>query len=111
MRQAIAFADELNYVFLDAAEIAERMVSVRRCCEDEGRDPPTLRFSLYARDEDVRHAGPQRIDFLAGFSEIGLERIVCFPTRWSPTAEAQAAFADDCRAAGIELAAGEPVSA
>jgi F420-dependent oxidoreductase-like protein len=108
---AIRFADELNYVFLDAAEIAERMVQVRQRCADEGRDPATLRFSLYARDEDVRDAGPRRADLLAGYAEIGLDRIVCFPTRWAPTTEAQAAFAADVLAAGIELEAGVPVSA
>jgi hypothetical protein len=44
--------------------------------------------------------------------EIGLDRLVAFPTRWSPTVEAHAAFADDCRAAGISLtAAAEPVRA
>ena len=78
----------------------------RRCaprCETEGRDPATLRFSLYVRDEDVRTAGQERIDRIAGFAEIGLDRIVCFPTRWSPTGEAQASFAEDVRAAGIEL--------
>ena len=101
---AIKHADELNYVFLDAPEIAERMVEVRRRCEDEGRDPATLRFSLYVRDEDVRDAGQARVDLIAGFAEIGLDRLVAFPTRWSPTAEAQAAFAEDCTAAGIELA-------
>jgi hypothetical protein len=37
--------------------------------------------------------------------EIGLDRLVAFPTRWSPTLEAQTAFAEDCRAAGIGLAA------
>jgi hypothetical protein len=37
-------------------------------------------------------------------AEAGLDRLVAFPTRWSPTVEAQAAFAEDCRAAGIELA-------
>jgi alkanesulfonate monooxygenase SsuD/methylene tetrahydromethanopterin reductase-like flavin-dependent oxidoreductase (luciferase family) len=103
---AIRFADELNYVFLDAPEIAERMVEVRRRCEAEGRDPATLRFSVYARDEDMRDAGRARVDRLAGYAEIGLDRLVAFPTRWSPTEEAQAAFAADVRAAGIELAAG-----
>ena len=48
-------------------------------------------------------AGPARIDTLAGFAAVGLERIVCFPTRWSPTTDAQAAFAEDCHAAGIAL--------
>jgi F420-dependent oxidoreductase-like protein len=103
---AIRFADELNYVFLDPDEIAERMVEVRARCEQEGRDPATLRFSLYMRDEDARDAGRQRIDLLARFASIGLARVVAFPTRWSPTTEAQAAFAEDCRAAGLELETG-----
>ena len=101
---AIRFADELNYVFLDPAEIAQRMVDVRRRCEDEGRDPATLRFSLYVRDEDVRQPGPSRVDLIGRLAAVGLDRLVAFPTRWSPTAEAQAAFAEDCRAAGVELA-------
>ena len=108
---AIKHADELNFVFLDADEIAGRMASVRQRCEEEGRDPATLRFSHYVRDEEMRDAGQRRIDLLAGYAAVGLDRIVCVPTRWSPTAETQAAFAEDCRAAGVELAAGEPVSA
>jgi len=100
---AIRFADELNYVFLDPEEIAGRMVEVRQRCEEEGRDPATLRFSLYMRDEDARDAGPARVDVIGRLAGIGLNRLVAFPTRWSPTLEAQAAFADDCRAAGVEL--------
>jgi len=102
---AIRFADELNYVFLGPDEIAERMVAVRARCEVEGRDPATLRFSLYARDEEMREAGEERVDLLGRFGAIGLDRIICFPTRWSPTAEAQAAFAEDCIAAGLTLSA------
>lgn len=100
---AIRFADELNFVFLDPADIAERMADVRARCEVEGRDPATLRFSLYARDEEMRDAGQVRVDRLGAFAAIGLDRIVCFPTRWSPTVEAQDGFAEDCRAAGLEL--------
>ena len=102
---AIRFADELNFVFLTAAEISERMASVRARCEEEGRDPATMRFSLYARDEQMRNAGQARVDVIAEMAETGLDRIVCFPTRWSPTVEAQASFAEDCRVAGVELAA------
>jgi len=100
---AIRYADELNLVFLPATEVAERMASVRARCEAEGRDPATLRFSLYVRDEEVRDAGQARVDTMAGFAEIGLDRIVCFPTRWSPTAEVQGSFAEDCLAAGLTL--------
>jgi F420-dependent oxidoreductase-like protein len=101
---AIRYADELNYVFLSPAEVAERMASVRARCETEGRDPATLRFSLYTRDEEMRDAGQARVDVLGELAGVGLDRIVCFPTRWSPTAEAQTAFAEDCRAAGLPLA-------
>jgi F420-dependent oxidoreductase-like protein len=107
---AIKYADELNYVFLGPAEIVERMATVRERCEAEGRDPATLRFSLYTRDEEMRHAGQARVDILGELAATGLDRLVAFPTRWSPTAEAQAAFADDCRAAGISLAAPTVVS-
>jgi F420-dependent oxidoreductase-like protein len=100
---AIRYADELNYVFLPADKVRERIASVRQRCETEGRDPVTLRFSLYTKDEEMRDRGQARVDTLAGFAEIGLDRLVCFPTRWSPTTDAQAAFAEDCRAAGLTL--------
>jgi F420-dependent oxidoreductase-like protein len=100
---AIRYADELNYVFLGPEEIADRMRQVRERCETEGRDPATLRFSLYARDEQMRDAGQARVDLVGRFAEIGLDRLVAFPTRWSPTIEAQAAFAADCEAAGVAL--------
>jgi len=98
---AIRYADELNYVFLEPDEIVDRMRGVRERCETEGRDPTTLRFSLYARDEQMRDAGQARVDRIGRFAEIGLDRLVAFPTRWSPTLDAQAAFAEDCEAAGI----------
>jgi F420-dependent oxidoreductase-like protein len=100
---AISYADELNFVFLEPDVIAQRMIDVRERCAAEGRDPATMRFSLYERDELMRDGGQARVDRLALMAEIGLDRIVCFPTRWSPTAEAQAAFAEDCRAAGLSL--------
>lgn len=105
---AIRYADELNYVFLRADEIPPRIADVRARCETDGRDPASLRFSLYARDEDLREAGQARVDALAGLAATGLDRLVCFPTRWSPTLETQAAFAEDCRAAGLALAGPVP---
>jgi F420-dependent oxidoreductase-like protein len=100
---AIQYADELNYVFLGPDEIADRMRQVRERCEAEGRDPGTLRFSLYARDEHMRDRGAARVDLIGRFAAIGLDRLVAFPTRWSPTIEAQAAFAEDCESAGVAL--------
>jgi F420-dependent oxidoreductase-like protein len=102
---AVKFADELNLVFQSPADCAQRIVDVRARCEKEGRDPATLRFSLYAEDELMKDAGTERADLLASYAAVGLDRIVCFPTRWDPTTDAQAAFAQDCRAAGIALEA------
>jgi len=102
---AVRHADELNLVFLRAPAVAERIAEVRARCEQEGRDPATLRFSLYARDEDLRERGQVRVDQLAALAATGLDRLIGFPGRWDPTTDGQAAFAKDCRAAGIALAA------
>ncbi len=100
---AIRYADELNLVFRDPAWAAERMREVRERCEREGRDPSTLRFSMYVRDEELREPGQARVDLLAAFAAVGLDRLACFPGRWDPSVEAQERFAQDCEAAGIDL--------
>jgi alkanesulfonate monooxygenase SsuD/methylene tetrahydromethanopterin reductase-like flavin-dependent oxidoreductase (luciferase family) len=99
---AIRYADELNFVFRDPRWVAERMAEVRARCEREGRDPATLRFSVYTHDNDMR-PGQHRIDTLAGFDAIGVDRVACFPGRWDVSVEGQERFAQDCEAAGLTL--------
>ena len=101
---AVKHADELNFVFLDAPEVAERMVDVRAKCEAAGRDPDSLRFSVYTYDDHYLTPGQERVDHIAAYAEVGVDRIVCFPTKREPTVETQASFAEDCKAAGITLA-------
>ena len=101
---AVKHADELNLVFLSASDVADRMAEVRAKCVEAGRDPETLRFSVYTRDEPVLEPGRDRIDFIRSFKDVGVDRIVCFPTKDEPTKEAQARFAEDCVAAGVALA-------
>jgi F420-dependent oxidoreductase-like protein len=103
-RLAARFADELNVVFVSPEEVAEEMPIIRSRCEEIGRDPDTLRVSLYCRDEDSQEAGQARVDFIGRCAAVGLSRLVAFPTRFAPTVEAQALFAQDCRAAGIQMA-------
>lgn len=103
-RYAARFADELNLVFLGPDEVAEELPIIASRCEEIGRDPATLRVSLYMRDQDVRPEGQERVDTLGRFAELGLARLIAFPGRWSPELDAQARFAEDVRAAGIELA-------
>jgi len=102
-RYAARFADELNLVFLGPDEVADLLPIVAQRCEEEGRDPATLRISLYARDTDVREPGQARVELLGRFAGLGLARFIAFPTRWSPDVETQARFAEDVRAAGIPL--------
>jgi F420-dependent oxidoreductase-like protein len=101
---AVRYADELNLVFLGPDELPGRLAAIAERCEREGRDPATLRVSLYCRDETVRDAGQARVDLIASFRDLGLTRLVAFPGRYGPDVETQGRFAEDCRAAGIELA-------
>jgi F420-dependent oxidoreductase-like protein len=103
-RLAARYADELNVVYRTTDEAAADMLTIRARCEEIGRDPATLKVSLYCRDEDVKEAGQARVDYVGRCAKVGLDRIVAFPTRWEPAAETQARFAEDCRTAGIELA-------
>jgi F420-dependent oxidoreductase-like protein len=102
-RYAARFADELNLVFLRPDQIAETLPIVASRCEEIGRDPASLRVSLYCRDEAVRSPGQERVDFVASLRELGLSRLVAFPGRWSVEPEAQASFAEDVEQAGVAL--------
>ncbi|HEY6058711.1 MAG TPA: TIGR03560 family F420-dependent LLM class oxidoreductase, partial [Candidatus Limnocylindrales bacterium] len=111
-RYAARFADELNLVFIGVDEIAELLPVIRQRCEEEDRDPATLKVSLYCRDHDVREPGSARVAFLADLADLGLSRLVAFIGRWSVDLDAQPRFAEDVRAAGLTLSprAGTPTT-
>jgi F420-dependent oxidoreductase-like protein len=102
-RLAARFADELNFVFLDPAAVAEVIPIAGQRCEEIGRDPSTLRLSLYAPDRPFATPGAERVDLLGRYAELGLHRLVAFLGDRSVEPDAQAAFAEDVRAAGIAL--------
>jgi F420-dependent oxidoreductase-like protein len=103
-RLAARFAEELNLVFLDPAEVEAHIAVARQRCEEEDRDPATLRISLYCRDGDVRPLGQERVDRLGAFAALGLDRLVAFPSRWDTSEDALERFAEDVAAAGLPLA-------
>ena len=107
-RYAARFADELNLVFLRPEQIEEVLPIIRERCEEEDRDPATLRISLYCRDDEIRPEGQERVDYVGRIRELGLARLVAFPGRWSVEGEAQARLAEDCRAAGCAMHEPEP---
>jgi F420-dependent oxidoreductase-like protein len=104
-RIAAKFADELNLVFKSPDEVVADLPTIRARCEEIGRDPATLRVSVYASDEEMRAPGAARVDLVGRYAQAGMSRLVAFPTRWDPTSEAQALFAADCKAAGMKLGA------
>jgi len=103
-RYAARYADELNLTFVGPEEVREALPVVRQRCEEEGRDPASLRVSLYARDKDSRADGQARIDRLGTFAELGLARLIMFPSRWDMSDEGLASLASDVHAAGLPLA-------
>ncbi|MEI8334349.1 MAG: TIGR03560 family F420-dependent LLM class oxidoreductase [Chloroflexota bacterium] len=104
-RYAARFADELNLVYLDPEGVAARLPIVRQRCEEAGRDPATLRVSIYVPDDLFRAAGEERVDLVGRYADLGLSRLIAFPGRPSVQPEAQASFAADVVAAGLQLAA------
>jgi F420-dependent oxidoreductase-like protein len=108
---AVKYADELNFVYIGPDDVARRIPQVRARCEAEGRDPATLRFSLYIGDDDIQETGPARVNLLARLAATGLDRIVAFPGRYGATEAVTEAFAEDCLAAGLSLEAPAPVGA
>ena len=102
-RIAAKFADELNLVFKSPDEVVADMPTIHARCEEIGRDPATLKVSVYASDEAMRAPGAGRVDLIGKYAQAGISRLVAFPTRWDPTSEAQALFAADCKAAGVTL--------
>jgi hypothetical protein len=46
----------------------------------------------------------QRVDQLAAYAELGLDRLIAFPCLYGTGPEPQERLADDCRSAGIALA-------
>lgn len=101
---AARFADELNLVHLGIEKAAELMALARARCEAIGRDPTTLRISLYCTDENSKATGQERVDFIGRCAQIGLDRFIAFPTIQMPSCEMQTQFAEDCLSAGVELA-------
>lgn len=99
---AAIYADELNLFDLSAEDVAVRIQEARARCEVIGRDPDSLRFSLYSIQDELQEPGQRRIDYVASFAGVGVSRIVCFP-RWGVTVEGQGLFARDCVSAGIVL--------
>lgn len=105
-RLAARHADELNLDGMSPSDVAAALPVIRGRCEEIGRDPATLAVSVHIWGEDLAPAGPQRVDRLAGYGELGVSRVMGLDRAIATSDEALEALAEDARAAGIELDAG-----
>jgi F420-dependent oxidoreductase-like protein len=101
-RLAARYADELNLDGPSLAQVRDWLPIVRQRCEEIGRDPATLRVSAQIWWDG---AGPERVERLATISALGLARIHSDIASAVDSDEPLHSFAEDCRAAGIEMAA------
>src|SRR5689334_7069863 len=106
-RLAARFADELNLDGLEPDEVREALPTIRARCEEIDRDPSTLAISVHIWKDTLNVTGQRRVDLLAGYREIGVDRVMGLDSAVVDSDEALVALADDARAAGLEL--GEPL--
>jgi len=103
-RIAVRFADELNFVFIPPEKMPEELEITRRMCEEVGRDPDSLRISVYGLDADMRRHGRERIEIMEAYAHLGIKRFVG-NLHLHGLADLEA-FAADCRAtSAVTLAA------
>jgi alkanesulfonate monooxygenase SsuD/methylene tetrahydromethanopterin reductase-like flavin-dependent oxidoreductase (luciferase family) len=97
-RLAALHADELNLVYVASNRLAEELEITRRVCEEVGRDPATLRVSVYAIDADIQRCGPERVELLEAYACLGVSRLVANLDLQDAGRSALQALAADCRA-------------
>lgn len=101
-RIAARFADELNLDAMPAPELPEALGVIRERCEEQGRDPSTLRVSVHLWWEHV-DAAPSRIDLLKAYRDTGIDRVMTLVRRSADDPGEVERFLDDAAAAGLEL--------
>ena len=73
------------------------------CARPPGATPPRCASRSTPSTRTSADAGQARVDLIGAFADVGIDRIISFPTKYDPTTDAQAAFAEDCVAAGVKL--------
>ena len=105
-RLAARFADELNLDWLTPDEIRDAKPVIASRCEEIGRDPATLRLSVNISRYDLAAAGPQRVELLSAYREVGVDRVIGLLQESAASDEPLESLAADARAAGVALTEG-----
>ena len=102
-RLAAKYADELNLDNVSIDEMDDAMAVIRQRCEEIGRDPASLSVSVHVWWESVPEHGQQSVDLLARYAEKGVSRVIALIRESVNSDDALAHWADDARAAGVEM--------
>ena len=102
-RLAARLADELNLDGMSPSDVDAALPVVRSRCEEIGRDPASLAISVHMWSEDISDAGTARVDRLAAYRELGVDRVMGLVRACATTDEALESLVEDAKAAGLEL--------
>jgi F420-dependent oxidoreductase-like protein len=103
-RLAARFADELNLDWFTPEEVTASRPVIASRCEEIGRDPATLRVSVNIGRDDSAEEGAARVALLRGYTDAGVDRVMTLVAASAHDDGALERFAEDCAAAGCELA-------
>ena len=103
-RLAARYADELNLDGMAPDDVERALPVIRRRCEEIDRDPASLSVSVHVWWERLSTAGQQRVDLLGRYAELGMSRVIGMVREAANGDQALADYADDARAAGVEMA-------
>jgi F420-dependent oxidoreductase-like protein len=101
-RLAAKYADEINLDKMTPADVAAALPVIRSRCDEIGRDPASLRVSVNISRHDNVAPGPERIDRLASYRELGVSRTIEFLPASAQDPDALAVYADDMVQAGCD---------
>jgi F420-dependent oxidoreductase-like protein len=107
-RIAARYADELNLDNMSVEDLQENLPVIHDRCAEIDRDPATLRISVHMWWQGAREPGARRAERMAAYGELGVSRVQLLVRGAATDDEALAAFAADCRSAGVELATAVP---
>jgi F420-dependent oxidoreductase-like protein len=110
-RLAARHADELNLDGMTVEETAEALPVIRSRCEEIGRDPDSLRVSVFIWSSVMSRGGAQRVDLLGRYRDLSIDRVMGMELGSIGSDEALERLAEDVRAAGLDLDAADPIGA
>jgi alkanesulfonate monooxygenase SsuD/methylene tetrahydromethanopterin reductase-like flavin-dependent oxidoreductase (luciferase family) len=105
-RLAARFADELNLDALMPAEIEAALPLIHRRCEEEGRDPASLRVSVHVWGPPAAAPGAARRQRLRDYASLGLSRTILQGFGAVADEGLLDGIAEDCAAVGMLEARG-----